>query len=81
VLTGRLVIDATSPAELEHLLAGGGEVQITAVDAGVDGELVRHALRPLLVEALTAAASSSPTVERQGPLVRVFINRPTGETT
>ena len=51
-------------------------IQIETVDASVDGELVRHHLRPLSVEALAAPASADPTGESKGPLVRIFIERP-----
>jgi hypothetical protein len=71
MLTAGLVITASSAAEVEPLLIGRAEVQITTVDAGVDGELVRHSLRPLSVEALTPTASTEPTAERAGPLVLV----------
>lgn len=80
MLTARLVTDAPSAAELDLLLSGVAEVQIATVDAGVAGELVRHILTPLLVEALTPTASTDPTVECQGPLVRVYIQRPSEDT-
>ena len=76
MLTAQLIVTATCAADLDELLTGRADIQIETVDAGVDGELVRHHLHPLSIEALTALASTDPSVERRGALVRIHTERP-----
>jgi len=78
-LTARLLIDCADQAGLEGIHRGVVDVQITELDAGVVGELLRTQLRPLRVEALSTFTAADPPSERQGPLVRVFLPSPTEE--
>jgi hypothetical protein len=80
MLTATLNIDAQEQAELDELVAGRAEVIVTTIDAGLEGELLRHKLRPLLIEALTAVASRDPRDEYPGALIRVYVEQPKGGT-
>lgn len=83
----RIVIDVADPEAVERLMqevtadsAVSFVIALDGIDIGVDGEMIRHLLKPLLVEATTLGARprKGPT-ERRGPLVRIHATRPTEE--
>lgn len=77
MLTVRLLVDADDQAELDQLAAGVFDGQVVSIDAGMTGSLIRTELRPLSVTFLSALAAADSRAERMGPLVRVFLERPT----
>ena len=79
MLTARLLIDCADQASLDQVHGGVVDLQVTELDAGITGVLLRTHLRPLRVEALSTFAAADPPDGRLGPLVRVFLRRPTRE--
>ena len=76
MLTAQLTVTAACAADLDELLTGRADIQIETGSTPWNGELVRHHLRPLSVEALTPLASTDPSVERRGAFVRIHTDRP-----
>lgn len=86
MIEARLVIEATAEQreQLEAMIAAGcGHFRVVAVEAFTEGELVRHDLRPRLIEAaslVVVGASADEADGRPGPAIRVYATRPEERT-
>lgn len=84
MIHGRLTVfsaDGLTPDELAQKFAEGAvDLAISELTVAAEDELVRHDLRPQLIEAVgTPATAETPPDGRTGPIVRVHATRPAQE--